>query len=254
MRAFSFAALTSLGASPFNYAAIAWGLDVEGDNRAAAVIPGTASTGTSGSNYLRSTAAETIAAGATYNGRASYANASDAIWSAGAPNNWNLDKIVSADGKAFTFFAVVKITAFPAVGTRFDNVYRLLGTQTSAYWGIGVYNDGANNRILAGFYDGNVGSYRNVSAICPLATLVVIAFQLTAGTLRVRVGSGAWQTLSVTASGYVGSLANYLTNYDASDQRAAADVCRLSCAPSALTDAQIDAAMAWLAARYGAAL
>lgn len=237
----------------FDYAAIAWGVDLDGVNRTSgSLITGRASAGTSGSNYYRTTSAGTIAAGATYNGRASWANTSDNMWSAGTPNNWNLDKIVAAGGTAFTGFFVVKIGAFPAVGTRFDNIYRIMGTQTSAYWGIGVYNDGTNNRVMAGFYDGNSSTYKNVSAIATTA-LCIVVFQFNGTTLRIKIGNGAWSNLTVT-SGFVGSLANYLTNYNGSGQIASADICRISVAPSTLTDTVIADVLSYLSARYGASL
>lgn len=227
-------------APTFSYAAQNWAFDFEGDNRTNSTLVGTPSAGTSDTLIMTSTGANIIAAGGTFNAHASIDWNSDAIWSSG---QFVLSDIISAS--EFTLFAAIDVKSISALGTEYHDVPRLIGDGGGgAYWGIGVYNDGVDDLLIAGCHD---GGFKHVTI--PITTgKHVVAFRLKAGTLSISVDNGAFQT--TTGIGSVAVLTNYLTN-DGSNGKADLDVARISTSPIGFTDANVQQAVYYLGTRYG---
>lgn len=241
----------SFTASAFTLAGVAWELWLQGSSRSSTQITGTASTGGgsgTSTRKLTSTAGNTIAAGTLFNGRPSVDWNTDSMWTFG---NFTLADVVSASAAEFTVIFAIVVNTYTATGTQYYNVPRIFGTTSGSYFGIGAYNDGGTGKIIAGVYD---GSYKSVKAALATATKQVVAFRLKAdGTLGIKIGAASWVTLA--GVGPVSSTVDYLTNYSsASPNFVDGDVEQLLMAKVALSDGDVDSAMAAIAALDGITL
>lgn len=235
----------------FSYSGLSWNLDLEGSSRTSSQIVGTASAGTSGltARRLTSTGANTITAGAAFNGRPSVNWLSNNLWSygPGAPD-FILSDVVSAS--AFTIIMSIQVNAYLAAGTAFHNTPRILGTGAGgAYWSISGFNDAGTGKLIIGLYD---GGFKQVVAPLATATKQVVAMRLSGGILGVKIGSAAWVTLS--GVGAISSLTNYLNNYDGAGNTVDSSIERLSITNTGLSDTDVNSAMAAIAALDGIVL
>ena len=241
----------SFTASAFTLAGLAWELWIQGSSRSSTQITGTASTGGgsgTSTRKLTSTGGNTIAAGTTFNGRPSVDWNTDSMWTFG---NFTLADVVSASAAEFTVIFAIVVNTYTATGTQYYNVPRIFGTTSGSYFGIGAYNDGGTGKIIAGVYD---GSYKSVKAALATATQQVVAFRLKAdGTLGIKIGAASWVTLA--GVGPVSSTVDYLTSYSsATPNFVDGDVEQLLMAKVALSDGDVDSAMAAIAALDGITL
>jgi len=217
---------------PFTYSDLIFSLDLHGANKTASQINSEPSNGTSsGKTFIPSNEGQSIIAGASLSGKATYAN--DAI------DLWSFPQYVLSDlitNNEFTLICYLQVNTYEALGTLFYDVPAIFKTGGGGeYFGIGAYNDGAANKIIAGIFD---GAFKNVEITAPQGTPFVVAFRLkTDGTLGIRTNSNSvWVELS--GVGPVSLLTNYLVNYSANG-RAICDIQRLSVSPLALTDVQV---------------
>lgn len=240
----------SFTASAFTLAGLAWELWLQGSSRSSTQIIGTASAGGSGTSprKLTSTGGNAIAAGTLFNGRPSVDWNTDSMWTFG---NVTLADVVSASAAEFTVIFAIVVNTYTATGTQYYNVPRIFGTTSGSYFGIGAYNDGGTGKIIAGVYD---GSYKSVKAALTTATRQVVAFRLKAdGTLGIKIGAASWVTLA--GVGPIASTVDYLTNYSsATPNFVDGDVEQLLMAKVALSDGDVDSAMAAIAALDGITL
>jgi hypothetical protein len=227
----------------FSYSALAWELDLTGDLLASSQINSADSAGGSGNgSRIFTPAGETNpSAGTSLGSHATYQNEVANLWSFGAVTpNFVLGDIIT--NTAFTLICYLKVNSFAEEGNSFSNVPCILKTGGGDYFGIGGYNDGTNNKIIAGIFD---GATKNTSVNCPTDTPVVVAFRMGSGEMDIRTNLTTWST-PVTVSA-IASVADYLINYSgAAVPSLNADIQRLSVIPSYLTNTQVQNIMDYL--------
>ena len=192
--------------APFDIYALSWSYLVEGDNLVGdASLTGTASGGLSGGRDWASTSGAGLAAGGTFGTHASIDWASHAGWTFGEAI---LSDLVSAQD--WQVVIIADIQGFTATGTNFTDSKQIIRTNSGTYFGIGLLNNGANDKLVAGCYS---GAYKHVTypAAGNAATgKQVIQWQCIAGVQRMRVNKGAWVTGDAVTA--ISSLTDYLRN------------------------------------------
>ena len=228
----------------FDYSAFAWELDLTGDLLASSQINSAESAGGSGngSRIFTKTGEANPTAGTSLGSHATYQNEAADLWSFGTVTpNFVLGDIIT--DTAFTLICYLKVNSFVEEGDSFSNVPSILKTGGGGdYFGIGGYNDGTNNKIIAGIFD---GATKNTSVNCPTDTGVVVAFRMGSGEMDIRTNLTAWSTpVSVSA---ITSVVDYLINYScAATPSLNADIQRLSVIPTHLTNTQVQNIMDYL--------
>lgn len=224
----------------FDYSIQNWSLDFEGDNRTNSALIGTPSGGSSETHQMVSTSANTISAGGSFNGHASIDWLSDSIWSSG---QFILSDIISDN--EFTLFVALDVKSISELGVSSYDAPTIIGDGGGgAYWDIGIFNDGVDDLVIAGIYD---GGFKTVSAPITVGKHV-IAFRLKGGVLSLSVDNGDFQTTSgVSSIIYTG---NYISTFGTND-RADIEVARISASPIGFTDSNVQQAVSYLGSRYG---
>lgn len=236
---------TMLSLTPlFSYSSFLWQLDLTGDLLDLNQVNSAVSAGSSGdgTRILTKTGEAGPSAGTSIGSHVTYQNEVANLWSYGLVSpNFILSDIIS--DTAFTLICYLNVNSFAADGDSFYNVPSIFKTGGGGdYFGIGGYNDGSNNKIIAGIFD---GAFKNVTVNCPTNTPIVVAFRLGSGEMDIRTNLTGWSTpVAVSA---VSSLADYLVNYSAATPASLdADIQRLSVIPSHLTDTQVQNIMDYL--------
>lgn len=225
---------------PFDLASYSWSLYIDGDDRTSSSLPGTASAGSSGtaSHRLDSNGGNTIAAGSAFGAHNSVDWQSDEMWTYGFATGSTF-----LNAAAYTIVWVGDLQGFSATGSAYHDVRRIVGSRVGAYWGFGAYNDGVNNKIIAGHYD---GGFKNVSMNASTGKQM-IAVRYDGTNIKIRVNKGAWTS---TAAGNVSDLTNDVSSYSGAGS-INGDTALLLISDTSIADGDLDDIYDGLQADYG---